>query len=215
MTQCQCEGIAVQFDAADAAERLATYRTSGPDPTTAALIEALVDAGVDGATLLDVGGGVGPVQHELLDAGVARAIDVEASAAQQAAGMEEAERRGHADRIEHLHGDLVSVADQVGTVDIVTLDRSVCCWPDMPGLVDAAATRARRLVGMVYPRDALWIRVGWRRWRHLRNRIANDPLRIFVHRTAAVEAILDGHGFRRRSYRSMSVWQVVVYERRG
>jgi len=54
-----------------AASDLRKYREQGPIPSTRALIEALKAEGVEGATLLDIGGGIGAIQHELLDAGLA------------------------------------------------------------------------------------------------------------------------------------------------
>jgi hypothetical protein len=45
------------YDAKLAASELAKYRTEGPRPWTRTLIEALKAEGVEGSTLLDIGGG--------------------------------------------------------------------------------------------------------------------------------------------------------------
>ncbi|MGZ8690915.1 MAG: class I SAM-dependent methyltransferase, partial [Aeromicrobium sp.] len=45
-------------------------------------------------TVLDIGGGVGAVHHELLHSGAATAVDVDASRAYIAVAREEAERQG-------------------------------------------------------------------------------------------------------------------------
>ena len=213
MSSCQCEGIESRFDAAYAAQKLERYRRLGPDATTRALLDAIRGEGIDGLTLLDIGGGVGAVQHELLRSGVASAVEVEASAAYLDACRQEAERQGHADRIEHHVGDFGSVADGIGPADIVTLDRSVCCWPDMPGLVRPSAARAGRLYGMVYPRDDWWVRIGWRTVSRLRLLVRSDPMRVYVHRTRDLEAILQEEGLVRRFHRTIGVWQVVVFAR--
>ena len=42
------------------------------------LVEAVKQKGIEGDSLLDVGGGIGAIQHELLRAGVAWADSVEA-----------------------------------------------------------------------------------------------------------------------------------------
>src|SRR5437016_1436455 len=99
------------FDDALAAKDLARYRESGPDKTTRALLELLKTRGVSGATILDVGGGIGAIQHELLGAGAASATDVDASSAYIRAAREEAERRGNAGKVAFLHGDAVAMAD--------------------------------------------------------------------------------------------------------
>lgn len=76
----QCEGIVCHFDSERAQEDLRTYREQVADMTTRMLVDALVSEGVAGMSLLDVGGGVGAIQHELLDAGANNAVAVEASA---------------------------------------------------------------------------------------------------------------------------------------
>jgi ubiquinone/menaquinone biosynthesis C-methylase UbiE len=64
-----------------AASDLKRYREKGPRPWTRTLIESLKAEGVEGATLLDIGGGIGVIPHELLAAGASSATCVDASAA--------------------------------------------------------------------------------------------------------------------------------------
>ena len=116
------------------------------------LLDAIRAEGVDGASLLDVGGGVGVVQHELLAAGVSSAVSVDASSAYLAVAKEEAERRGHADRLEQHHGNFVDVAPQIGQADIVTLDKVICCYHDVEQLVRLSSAKAKRVYAVVYPR---------------------------------------------------------------
>ena len=95
------------YDEKVAAADLSRYRKNGPRPWDRALIEAIKAEGVDGATLLDIGGGIGVIQHELLDAGAASATNVEASSAYLSAARSEGDRRGHVDRVTYHHGDFV------------------------------------------------------------------------------------------------------------
>jgi len=78
------------YNARLAASDLERYRETGPRPWTRMLIESLKADGVEGATLLDIGGGVGVIAHELLDAGAASATCVEASAPYVATATAEA-----------------------------------------------------------------------------------------------------------------------------
>src|SRR5438270_335838 len=99
MTSCQCQGIEVQFNRREAAKKLADYRKNGPADTTRILIAALKEAGVAGRTLLDIGGGIGAIEMELLKAGARSAVSVDASSAYIDAAQEEARRLGLQDRI--------------------------------------------------------------------------------------------------------------------
>ena len=109
MDCCQCQGIEKTFDQKTASKDLKKYRRKGPDGTAAMLIEALKRQGVQGLSLLDVGGGVGAIQHELLSSGVATAVGVDASSAYISAAKEEAERQGHADRVSYQFGNIVDL----------------------------------------------------------------------------------------------------------
>jgi magnesium-protoporphyrin O-methyltransferase len=62
-----------------ASHDLRRYRRKGPRRSTRLLVAALKAEGVEGKTLLDIGGGIGAIPHELLDAGAASATSVEAS----------------------------------------------------------------------------------------------------------------------------------------
>ena len=67
------------YNARKAASELRRYRNKGPIPSTKMLIDALKTEGVEGATVIDIGGGIGAVQHELLAAGAAHVTSVDAS----------------------------------------------------------------------------------------------------------------------------------------
>ena len=142
MNCCQCQGIEDLFNEQLVSKELTQYRIKGPEKTTRMMIDALKTGGIQGLSLLDIGGGVGAVQHELIEAGLKHAIDVDASKSYIHAAREEATRRGIADRVSFQHGNFVDLAAQITPADIVTLDRVVCCYPDMEKLVGLSAARA-------------------------------------------------------------------------
>jgi magnesium-protoporphyrin O-methyltransferase len=213
MDSCQCLGIETKFDQKYVAKKLKEYRKKGPKKTTWQLIEALRAGDVGGMTLLDIGGGVGDIQHEMLRAGVRYAINNEASTAYLEACRQEAERLGHSDRIRHVQGNFVDLAKDISPVDIVTLDRVICCYRDMPSLINLSTPKARRFYGIVYPLDRWWIRLYVLAYYNFGNWLRRSPMRMFVHIPNAVEAVIRNNGFVRRFYREMGPWQVVVYAR--
>jgi magnesium-protoporphyrin O-methyltransferase len=212
MPCCHCQGAEDVFDTAVAARELRQYREHGPRATTRILIDALIAAGAEGRTLLDIGGGIGTIQHELLRAGAERADGVEASAAYVAAARDEAASRRHTDRLGLHHGDFVELAPTLPAADIVTLDRVICCYPDMPALVGPSVAHARWLYGVVYPQDRWWVKVGLA-VSNLSCRLRGNPFRAYAHSTKAVDALIRRAGFAPRFERRTLVWRVVVYER--
>src|SRR6185503_20453513 len=123
-------------------------------------------------------------------------------------------RRGYGERVRPLVGTFETLASEIETADIVTLDRVVCCDPDLPGLLGSVVTHARRMVGLVYPRETWWNRIaarllavwGW---------LTRDSTRWHLHRTAEIEAILRGAGFGPRTVDRSLIWHVVLYVREG
>jgi magnesium-protoporphyrin O-methyltransferase len=212
MNCCQCEGIECLFNQQEAAKKLKQYRRKGPDKTTRLLINTLRAYGVEGMALLDIGGGIGAIQHELLKAGLSRAISVEASSAYLDVAKAETERQGNAARVTYHSGNFVDLAATLPAADIVTLDRVICCYPDMPQLVGLSVARAVKLYGLVYPRDTWWVKLGISMMNFF-FRLRRTPFRVFVHPTEAVEAIIQAEGLKRSFYRTTGVWQVVVYAR--
>ena len=200
------------FDDKMARNDLNAYRRKGVTGQTRRLVQALKSAGVDGATLLDIGGGIGAIQLELLAAGAASTTDVDASRAFVATARAEAERRGYAERTEYHYGDFVALADEVPAADIVTLDRVVCCYADMPALVGASVAHATRLYGLIYPVDRWWIRAGARAGNFALG-LFRQSFRFHVHRSAAVDALVRARGFERQLGDRGLIWQVALYRR--
>jgi magnesium-protoporphyrin O-methyltransferase len=208
-----CEGVEKFFDKGIAAGDLKEYQENGPSAQSRLLLNTLQQAGVEGMTLIDIGGGVGAIHHELLKSGVRAAVDVDASSAYIAASREEAARLGHADRLQHLYGNFVDLAPQVEPADIVTLDRVICCYPDMHTLVRLSSERAVKFYGLVYPRESWWMKVG----RYGLNGfmwLLRNPFRFFIHSSTAVEEVLRANGFKPHFRQNAGLfWQVRVYAR--
>jgi magnesium-protoporphyrin O-methyltransferase len=200
------------FDERAARRELAAYRRNGPTGTTRRLLEAIRESGVAGARVLDIGGGVGIIGAELLHAGASRLTDVDASRSYLAAARSEIERRGHGERATFMHGDFVELADAVEPAEIVTLDRVICCYGDWESLVDRSLDRARRLYGVVYPRDRWWMRLSIATVRAA-GRLFGRALPFHVHPERAVDARIRAAGFQPIFARRGLAWQTILYRR--
>jgi 2-polyprenyl-3-methyl-5-hydroxy-6-metoxy-1,4-benzoquinol methylase len=200
------------FDDKEARHDLDDWHQNGPPKSTADLIEAIRAEGVEGGSIIDIGAGVGILHVELLGAGLANAIDVDLSSAFLAAARTEAERRGIADRIEYRYGDAVEVVPHLRQVDVVTLDRVVCCYPDVGALLTAASGRATRLVGLVHPSDAWYLRAAVA-VNNLFSTIFRRHHRFWTHRRREIDRIMDGAGFVPIHRGGSRVWRTALYRR--
>ncbi|MFQ5611743.1 MAG: methyltransferase domain-containing protein [Anaerolineae bacterium] len=212
MKCCQCQGIEMLFDDKTALKELEHYRQKGPSKTTRLLLEAVRANGLDGKTLLDIGGGVGAIQHELWPAGLSHITNVDASSAYLAAARAEAERQGYVEQASYHHGDFVDLAERLEPVDIVTLDKVICCYHDMEALVRLSSAQAGALYALIFPRDTWWMKV----FQPIFNaffRVRRHPFRVFLHPTEAVDALIRSNGFEQRYHRRAGIWQVMVYAR--
>lgn len=209
---CHCRAVEEQFGVAVAKKDLRRYRRKGPDKTTATMLEALRTRDVASARVLDVGGGIGVIAHELLSAGAASATLVEAASAYIAQAEAESERRGHSDRMRFVHGDFVEFAPTLPDADVVTLDRVVCCYPDYERLLEASAARCRRWYALSVPRARWYIEAIIALQNGLR-RLRGSSFRTFVHPTEAVHGLLAAAGLERGFHRESFVWQVSLYFR--
>ena len=207
-----CLKIEHHFDEAKVKKELHDYHSNGVIETTRLLIEALKRQEINGMTLLDIGGGIGGLQFALLQEGVQHAISVEASSAFLQVAKEEAKRQGFYEAIEFHHGDFVSLATSLPGVDIVTLDRTICCFDDMPALVNASLDKTAKFYGLVYPK-ASW----WQKLSHVAQVLLGifktDAFTMYYHNPEAVDELIRSHGFSQCFFQNVNDWLVVVYKR--
>lgn len=212
MDGCGCDHGFEIFDRGSAAADLKRYHSQGPDTSTRMLLELIRARGVRGASILDIGSGIGVIDHELLREGAGHAVLVDASQPSLEAARREARRRGHLDRVDFVDGDFVSRASAVDVADIVTLDRVICCYPDMESLVRLSASRARQLYGLVLPRDRAVARFGLRLlnvWFRLRG----FAYRSYAHPNTRVDELAREAGLHPAAEERTFIWRVVLYER--
>ena len=176
------------------------------------LLEMIRSDRVRGASLLDIGGGIGVITQELLRAGAGHAILVDASSAYLEVARNELRASNVLDRVEVIEGDFVRRASSIDPSDVVTLDRVVCCYPDAEALVRLSADRARNLLGLVHPRNTRLVRLAlWAN--NLRFRLTRNPYRAFGHSNELIDRLVGEGGLDPVAERRTFFWRVVLYRR--
>ena len=207
-----CEITDHAFTEAEAKAELKSYRKSGPANQTKLILQAIRSLNLKNADLLDIGGGIGAIHHELLEDIATKATHVDASSAYLKEAEEEAVRRGHSERVDFIHADFTDVASDLPQADIVTLDRVVCCYPDFRSLLKAAAEHSRRALALTYPREIWYLRFGGKVINFFQG-LWNDPFRMFLHPVAEMDSLLKKEGFERVSLRRLFVWEMALYQK--
>lgn len=213
MDTCGCgDDFASIFDRNTADRDRERYRRDGPDRTTSILLEMIGRDGISGASLLDIGAGIGVITQELLRAGAGHAVLVDASPAYLEVARNELRAANVLDRVEIVEGDFVRRASAIDPSDIVTLDRVVCCYPDADALVSLSADRARNLLGLVLPRDTRLVRLAlWAN--NLWFRLRRSPYRAHGHSNQLVDRLVGDAGLHPITERRTLFWRVVLYRR--
>ena len=190
------------------------YRSKGLDRNAQRLVDTVCQRGIEGSTVLEVGGGVGAVQLELLKAGAARTQNIELSSAYEpyAAGLlQEAGLEGRVER------RLMDFAD---TVDRSQLRRSSFCTRscvadhDYEALVGAAAAHATEQLVLTYPRRSWWTRLGVTA-ANLLERLRRRTFRAYVHPPAAISAVARTHGLEPTTSHRGALWEFCGLQRIG
>src|SRR4051795_13612926 len=139
------------FDGRFARRMASRYRRRGLDRTARRMVDLLAESGLEGATVLEIGGGVGEIHLELLRRGAGSATALELSPAYDAEAARLLAEAGLTARVQRRLADIAAEPDAVEPADIVVLHRVVCCYPDYARLLGAAAARARRLLVFSHP----------------------------------------------------------------
>jgi 16S rRNA G966 N2-methylase RsmD len=195
------------------ARRMATrYRRRGLDRTAQRMVDLLTESGVQNATVLEIGGGVGEIHLELLKRGAASATNLELSPAYDAEARRLLAEYGLSGRVNRRQVDIATDPAAVPPADIVVLHRVVCCYPDYAKLLTAAADHARHRVAFSCPPRNRASRAVVAA-QNLGLRVAGRDFRTFVHPPAAMLAVVTGRGLRPTAAHRGRLWQVAVATR--
>ncbi len=171
-----------------------------------------LEAGVTGVSVLEIGGGVGAIQAELLRAGAGAGTVADVVPVYERYARELAEHAGIAARTRFVVADLVERPDAVEPADVVVLRRVVCCSPNGPQLLGTGAQLTRCVLVASYPRRTAMMRAFAWLQNHAFALISRD-FRVYIHDPAVLEAAVREHGLRRTAFHRGMIWESFAYER--
>lgn len=202
------------FSPRRAQDKARRYLREGLNPEGRRILELLRHRGLQGSSVLEVGGGIGALALELVRGGAARATNVELSRSYEPVAADLISRAGLSGRIDRRVGDIVAEGDAIPAADVVILQRVVCCYPDAKGLVEAGARRAKRELVLTLPVDRWWFGIPVT-IANLWLRLSGSKFRAFVHPTRVVVASAQRAGLQLDQRRVGLIWQMLVFARTG
>jgi magnesium-protoporphyrin O-methyltransferase len=209
---CEPGGYDTTFDDRFARRLVRRYRRRGLNRTQRRLVSFLSDRGIEGASVLEIGGGVGEIQVELLRRGARHVTNTEISNSYEHLAADLLAQAGMEGRVTRRIVDVATAPDQVEPADVVVLHRVVCCYPDYERLLSAAAGHARRLLVFSHPPPRPTTKAEFA-GENLLRRLRGNPFRSFVHPPRAMIAVLESQGLR-PTYRHRGwAWHIVGFER--
>jgi magnesium-protoporphyrin O-methyltransferase len=107
----------------------------------------------------------------------------------------------------------VQLAPELEAADIVTLDRVICCYPDVQALLELSSAQAKRYYAVVFPRDNWLFKTAMPIFNFLAFKLWGNPFRTFIHSTSKIDSIIRSNGLNLLSHQKVGLWQVFIYRR--
>jgi Methyltransferase domain len=188
------------------------YRKKGHGALEQRMVAAASEGGLAAARVLEIGGGIGTIQSELLEAGAERGEVVEIVDAWEPFARELAREKGLDERTSFRVADVLEEPESVEPADVVVMNRVVCCSPDGVRLAAAAARLARRTLVFSFPRDVVWVRAGL----HVVNaglRLFGRSFRVFAHPREALLRAAQAEGLVVAETGGGAIWEFATLRR--
>ena len=177
---CDPEDYQSVFSRRFARRQSRRYRRRGLTPAARGIADFVTSHGIVGATVLEIGGGVGHLQVELLRRGAAHVTNLEISKNYEAEAVQLLDAAGMTGQVTRRFLDIAQTPDDVTPVDVVVLHRVVCCYPDYARLLKVAASHARRTLAYSYPAANFVNRLEFGA-ENVYRRLTGNDFRAFIH----------------------------------
>lgn len=212
MTCQHCCGAEAVFDNKTAKKNAIRYKRKGPNKTTKRLLQILSPLTNTTSSLLDIGGGVGVIQHEFIKLTNGNTTDVDASLEYIEQAKKIAEENDTKDQMCFIYADFVDIHSTVEVHDIVTMEKVVCCYPDIDKLLIESTAKADQYFAFVYPIKNILSQTFFFTG-NLYMTIKKNPFRIFLHDEKKMIKSIEDQGFELLKKSNVFPWKIAVLKR--
>lgn len=161
-----------------------------------------------GASILDIGCGIGALSLTALGRGAQQASLVDVSAAYLELAEDLARQRGLLEQTSFYQGDATTL--ELEPADIVLLDRVVCCYPDAEALLRFATHRSRRLLVFSYPQPS-WLTRTFGKLLNTFMGLLGTGYQLYLHPPERLDHGARSSGYRLRHETKVGIWRIRAY----
>jgi magnesium-protoporphyrin O-methyltransferase len=209
---CRTAGCEEFFKPATARRNLRRYLKKGLGAIERRMVATVGARDLDGARVLEIGGGVGIIQAELLAKGASTGEIVELVPAYEPYARELAAARGFQHRSVFRVADVLDDPKVVAPAGVVVLNRVVCCSPDGIRLAGIGAGLAERILMLSFPRERGLTRLFVRAVNGTMQLLGRS-FRTYLHPRASLVAAAQGAGLILAQTGKSVVWEFATFRR--
>lgn len=209
-----CCNLAYQdtFDHKRAKKELADYKKKGVKANSQPLLKLIQNLPLKDAEVLEIGGGIGALVFESFKRGIQRAFCIDISKAYADTFLTESKEKGLEDKIEHYLGDFLEHSDKTPQVDLVILDKVICCYEDYVELINTSSAKAKQWYAFTLPQNNLVVKIGHALSMAVK-RLKGDPFTSYIHPISTIKELLKNAGFEEIASSNRRGWKSMLFEK--
>jgi 2-polyprenyl-3-methyl-5-hydroxy-6-metoxy-1,4-benzoquinol methylase len=188
------------------------FSKAGLEPVQKILLDGIKRNSIQGSSVLDIGCGVGSIHLTLLREGASRSVGIDISDGMLQEARRFAEQFGLTGRTHYVAGDFTRLSSSVEESDITVLDKVVCCYEDLDGLIRTSTDKTRQTYALSHPKENLLMK-GLFKGHSFLAKLFGWGFHPFWHNWETMKSLILSRGFRLAYENSTISWQVLVFER--
>lgn len=212
MNCCSSESPAGKFFDKEAKKWAKKYRKKGLEKITKMMLSGIEELGIEGKTVLEVGGGVGGAHRELLRKGASKAYATELSQEMIGVATELSKVEELEEKVEYILGDIVGMNGEVPEVDITMHDKVICCYEFADALIEKTLEKTKNIYAFVMPRDKFRVKIGFTFFK-IGSKLFKWDFSPFIHPIQPILDKIENAGFRLKYEKTTFIWKARVYEK--
>ena len=200
------------FDHKRAHKEWKEYEKSGVKANSRPLMDLIRSVDLKAGSMLEIGGGIGALIFESFKLGLAKANYVDISQAYSDTFITALKEKGLREKVEPRLGDFVELSPEIPQVDLVVLDKVICCYENYEELIKASTAKSSQWYAITIPRDTWWVKLV-HGFGNVFRKLQKNPFKSFIHAHQDIFSVLEKEGFSLRKEKKRREWQSFLLER--